>query len=96
MIKFATYFLQEVARRDKRKRSGRLRDVTGGYGEGMKAAGSSQASSQGRFEDGGDTGVFGEESDSQGASAGIFPGVINGRQESQRRSKIVPTTTRSR
>ena len=75
----ATYFLQEVARRDKRKRGGRSRDVTEGDGEGMKASGSSQASSQRGFEHGRDTGVFGEEADSQEASAGIFPGMLNGR-----------------
>ena len=97
----ATYFLQEVARRDKRKsgerkRGGRSRDVTEGDREGMITAGSRLASSQGGFEDGRETGLFGEEVYSQEASAGIFSGVTNSRQESQHRSRIVPTTTRSR
>ena len=92
----AACFLQEVARRDEKKGGARSRDIIEGDWEGKEAAGSSLARSQGGVGDEGETGAFGEEADLQETSAEIFPGVIAGRRESQPRSRIAPTTARSR
>ena len=92
----ASYFLQEVTRRDKKKGCGRSRSLGEGDEGERETPRSSQCSVHGRVEDGGETGVFGEGLESQEASAGIFPGLINGTDENQPRHRIAPTTARSR
>ena len=94
----ANYFMQEVTRRDKKKGCRRSRGLVQGDVEGREGSGSSQRSAHGGLEDGGDAsiGAFGEGFESQEASAGILPGLINGLEESQPRERIAPTTARRR
>ena len=94
----ANCFTQEAARRDKKKGCRRSRGLAQGDAEGREGSGSSQRSAHGGLEDGGDAsiGAFGEGYESQKASAGILPGLINGLEESQPRERIAPTTARRR
>ena len=94
----ANHFTQEVTRRDKKKGSRRSRGLAQGDAEGREVSGSSQRSAHGELEDEGDAsiGAFGEGFESQEASAGILPGLINGLEGSQPRERIAPTTARRR
>ena len=92
----ANRFLQEAARRDKKKGCRRPRGLAKGDGKGREAAGSSQRSAHGGLDDGRDVEAFGEGFESQEASAGILAGLINGLEESQPRGRIAPTTARRR
>ena len=91
----ATCFLQKAARRNKGKGRGRSRAGAREERKGREAVGSRQASSEGKIQDEEEVEAFGEEAESQEASAKASSVVIDGRGDRQTRSRIMPATAKS-